>query len=645
MLNKILLRWLTAVSLFAFASGPSMASGLPFLEVAVVLDPGASLFESLNENQRKAIISTLNDNLKNWVLKHIRKWQAVADLEAENRLIVSISDLDDLDSENMASLVLQIEMTAFGDVILEQTYFAMTKRPVTNVVSAATKFLGIDLELALGKHRELIKADLANAFAQIEDGLGTTTDLVYAISPLPSSYEYWPNRVRRVWKNGRSEVRKKVTGTQYVSDTAYFDHPGMVVSGTLFGVPKGSRIKSELLDGKKGTEFCVQRTGVETIAAARADLSCVLGKVCQLTSAQPTGWFRQCETEQTWLEYFKGFPVRSAHASETRNIWSAASLETLIERSRAGDNPKLGFTVFEIKSDGLDIDGVDGYSIALQSNAVPIWVDGIQPEKLIYPFKSGTSFNHQFSLETLNFSGKKNGCDTITAKITFVKEGLPIGKSVILRRPYAALRDAVRVPIDTFSWEGRYVHPQKDDEYQIFVDSASFARKDHARQKQVLDWLRRSQQAISALNWKIPPGAYGAEDTERQGLVVGVMRPPLQPVINDPGKFGYGISIGVKRPSGQVQMVFPKERTARRLALFLSDLAKKELDSLADQSPPGDAKARRAWNHKIWVLKNRLVPMGNPNVYVRRNRRADGVAPLKWVCTNETDLIAANQKF
>lgn len=594
--------------------------GAPELRVDVQFEWDAALFKLVSAANRDKLTAAAVDKLTELLLPQAGKWNLVREPGPQHELLINVGDLVDA-RDGRATLVLEMNLNAFGEPLMKKMRTGQ-RRAATNSVAKIRGYMDTELALALADASAAIASKLNTQFIAIEGGLGKKTTIHYTVAPQPGLPEFWPDRLRRVWDDGTSGVRSKHANTNDYTDTVYFDGPGRSFRSSLFPVPKSST--RERTDGLQATSMCVratERLDPSSEGLLEGTLNCPMTGSCSLVSADPDGWLAGCNGAGIsalwdWLS----FP--SAHASTAQGVWSAASLETLVRRTRAGDIPELGFTVFQLSADSEGLPRADGYRVAIFANNVPVQIDGVPPEKTIFPFDPAYGFSHQFPLETLNFYGGDQGCDHLEVEITFTLEGEPVGDPVRLARPYVALRDAPEAEFETtagtFRWSGQYVHPP-GDEWQLFLDSGGYAFGNAAERDKLLRWLQRVRSAFHGLGWTVPADVLGWTHTEEPGVLVGVMRPPLQEVINRPGYYGYGVTVGVMRPSGKTQMVFPKA-AAYRLAEYIGNKA-------------ADANAGELSGRQRWLVRNKLKVMQDPGrAYLRRNRRGYDVEPLPWVC-------------
>ncbi|MEH6405321.1 MAG: hypothetical protein V7750_18245 [Sneathiella sp.] len=639
MLAKCFTLMLLVTGLLAMPATEVQALGEPPLSIDVKIDEKTELFARLTKVKRQKLEEALEEKMTIWSKQTFPGWQATTEQGLQNILMFEISGLGSVENQKGRTII-RTSLLSFGETLFSDLLSGQVTHNVTNILSKAISDASIDLDLATNAFKGNLSNKLNDLFDELEDEFGTRSEIKYVLNPGPALPDYWTRKIQVIWANKSGDFIKRKRKDPHFLNTAYISQPNEIISGTLYPVTKKSRSTVGAPEDFELGKFCIKRIDNSAPETASAILDCNIGKTCSLSESRPENWFENCPITHTFYELFSPFLIKSAQANETKMVWNAASLSTVIERTAEGDAPALGFTVFELKSENVSVKNANGYHMSLMSNNIPVWINGVPPESIIYPYDPSSNFYRQFALETLNFYGGRRGCDAITVKLTFLNDTKPIGKEIILERPYAALRNAAlyeaSVGSGKYLWTGQYIHPQMNDEYQLFIDSGSFDPNNKKDQKKALNWLHSIQAAITDLNWIIPADILGWDHTDRPGQLIGVMRPPLQMVIKNPTKAAYGITVGIKRPSGQTQMVFQLD-DIKRLAKFMSKRGREDLASKKYENP--NEHNRR----KIkWVLKNRIVQLGGPNAYFRKSRRATYVEPLPWVCSSETDLAVAN---
>ena len=629
---------LLAFAAFAFAWAPlnAAANSTPTLLVQIVLDDGAALFEELTSQKSDELRATLNDFLAGWIRERTQDWKITTSGGSANRVTLEIGDQAD-EEHGKVTPSFNLELRFLGALTHEIYLPSQRARPVINDIDRLSRMLEVDLKRFAVENWGQLQRKLSQMFFDLEGDLGTKSELRYALAPASGPVAYSNLKIRRVWQDGDYDNASREQASPYFKDQAYFGQPGQRRSGSLYRLISGSYEQSSL-----SYEFCVVRVGASEPQVPVAEFSCTGLGNCELEKSRstPAGWFDNCNG--SWLKPLEIFTIGRAQADTHRpKVWNVPSLETMARQWRAGILPDQGFTMFEISADKIRLAEVDGYRIALKSNKTPVWIDGVPPEKLVYPFDPKIAFIHRFPMETLNFYGRTHGCDVITAEITFMKGNEPATEPVVLRRPYAALRgaldfpdtDGVKTEVGTFHWTGRYIHPKKGDEYQLFLDSGDFEWEEdftsNESRKKLVTWLHKVQAAFEGLAWTAPQGILQWDGATRPAALVGYLRPPLQEVIGRPGYYGYGVAIAAKRPSGQIQMTFPKD-VARSLAQHLVTLANRHLDDAGMK----DELTR----FQGWLLRKKILVM-ETNPYIRRSRRAEPVPLLDWVCNTTSDIV------
>jgi hypothetical protein len=232
--------------------------------------------------------------------------------------------------------------------------------------------------------------------------------------------------------------------------------------------------------------------------------------------------------------------VRESH-------WVVPSLATL--RALRGGDKGVGYTEFSLVSSALPaLREADGLVYAIRVNGTPVYIDGWPPAAHRMAFDPAKGVSLEFGLENLDFSGKHAGVEEIEIALEF-SQGARVLQKPVARLRYVALRDAAACPVKvtddlTIRWRAHYVHPRREDVYQIFLMATRSVKAAETRKSEI-------------------DGARLPLDGKE---LVAVVRPPLT---SNPS---YGIALGLRQPTGQVKFTFDGP-TAQRLQKGVVDLA------------------------------------------------------------------------
>lgn len=348
-------------------------------------------------------------------------------------------------------------------------------------------------------------------------------------------------------------------------------------------------------------KLCITRAMAQTPGNTQPVVSfqCPLTGVCTLTQSVPTDWASStCEEEAGLLPNLWENIIGAANAN-TQPIerWSVPSINTLYKRLKSTESNMIGFTEFEIDAEELNGLDADAFTFSLMANDVGIRFDGLPPEEDVRFFDPKDGLYLRFGLENLQFSGRDNGCEEITATIQFMRKGAPIGDPLILRRSYVALRNARPFAYDTpygkVSWTGDYRGLPKRKENGIFLASGVFKKGNDGQRLEALSTLNNQRNKLEEYGWTIGADQLGGSiglDSVIVGSealpIVGIIRPPRTEKAN--GQVSYGLLVGIQEPGGQLLFSFDKAQI-NALTKQLRTLSAREDDD-NKLIPPPDKK-------------------------------------------------------
>jgi hypothetical protein len=201
----------------------------------------------------------------------------------------------------------------------------------------------------------------------------------------------------------------------------------------------------------------------------------------------------------------------------------------------------------------------DHYYYAVKVNNQPVYFDGFLPDRIVIPLQKGPNWI-SFPLENLNFTGEKDGIESLHLTVTFLKDGKVVDSPVELDRNYVALRSTDKIPpvvtdagkpewtgkyvteAGNFDWTGKYIVPTNEDKYEILVGSSvCVSVTDQTCLQRALDGKKQ-----------FDAGHFTFEGKQ----VVAQVRPPLR---TDP--VAYGFALGLVLPSKQVKFTFNPTQT------------------------------------------------------------------------------------
>ena len=225
--------------------------------------------------------------------------------------------------------------------------------------------------------------------------------------------------------------------------------------------------------------------------------------------------------------------------------WNVPSISTL---QKMTDRERVGYTLFDVSfTPEGEAAQADKFYFALRVNDQPIYIDGLSPGLQKERLQPGAVNHIAFGLENLNFTGQYQGYEKLHLSVFFLKEDAVVFRQD-LDREYVALRDAapisaIQTSAGSFEWTGKYVVPKNENKYEVMA--ASSACGDPPR-KDCVDRAVNAKQQFDRAGLKL--------DGKQ---VVMVVRPPLR---IPPA---YGLTLGLIKPSGQVQFTFDADEAAQ----------------------------------------------------------------------------------
>ncbi len=310
------------------------------------------------------------------------------------------------------------------------------------------------------------------------------------------------------------------------------------------------------------TKLCLTRapTPPPPFSSAIVQVRCPEGGACRDFDELDPGWLALCDDSQL-SPTASLFPrqraaefsfISSAQAQAPEFIWVVPSIESLAARRNSLHD---GYTAFSIDAADLGSMDANGVSLHLRVNDVEVQVEGMPGEFLTKIFDPGKPLHLEFGLENLDFEGRNAGCDSVSAELRFWKGTTQVGKSIVLERSYAALRDGETITqtVDGYqiSWSGHYEPPLTPVDWRVFVQSILLeswdALNDPAKVRRRVDKLEATRSALNGLGL-----VYGGRP------VVAVMRPPLT-------KPSWGLALGLRQETGQIRFTFTQEEAGQFL--------------------------------------------------------------------------------
>ena len=294
--------------------------------------------------------------------------------------------------------------------------------------------------------------------------------------------------------------------------------------------------------------FCIKRPDpLPHIVQHYAYFACEEGKPCTKKTGTPK-WLDTCAVQDARLRQLPHL-ISTAHAQEAASFWAVPSYATW--RERLPSLKGIGYTLFQISTDAFEGTGAYGVRVALWVNGTPVYEDGLQPKDRPQPYDGKGAFTYNFGLRAVDLQGLHAGCDELRVELTPLTEPGTPSQPVTFRRMYVALRDAEPMTLKageaSLSWTGTYEKPQEEYEAEVFVASILYAGGDDwkrfADNRDVLDRARGDIDRIKS--------RFDALGLTFDGQpLVAVIRPPLT-------KPSFGIAVGIKRASGQIQFTMP----------------------------------------------------------------------------------------
>lgn len=330
-------------------------------------------------------------------------------------------------------------------------------------------------------------------------------------------------------------------GQSYIGEVQRITETGFKVDGSSPGNADTA--------ARRMMEVCFERKAEVTDRDAAVNVECQEGSACRVADSTSV---RPCRGHASQ----GGRWIGVAHAQSNRPEpdgaarephWVVPSLATL--RTLKGGDKGVGYTEFSLVSSALPgLREADGLIYAIRVNGTPVYIDGWPPAAHRTAFEAIKGLSLEFGLENLDFSGKHAGVEEIDIALEF-SQGARVLQKQAIRLRYVALRDAAECAVKatddlTIRWRAHYVHPRREDVYQIFLLATPSVKAAEARKKQI-------------------DGARLPLDGKE---VVAVVRPPIT---TNPS---YGVALGLRQPTGQVKFTFDSA-TAQRLQKGVVDLA------------------------------------------------------------------------
>ncbi len=255
------------------------------------------------------------------------------------------------------------------------------------------------------------------------------------------------------------------------------------------------------------------------------------------------GCINLCEPNQTGsvtsFSLFSAAFAQPDQAGKKNYGWTVPNLQTLKEKKITG------FSEIIIKSKSLNpkLKESNLYYYSIEVNNTPIYIDGLLPEYMKYPFSYEKGISLDFGLENLGFSGINKGYEKIAVTVYFYHDSKFIS-SILLPLDYVALRnsdpkDKEASDGSKFIWEALF---KANRENQIFVLSTI-----------------NVQEALNSKK-RIDSGPLLFKGNK----VVGVVRPPYRDNKN------YGVCVGVVLPGKQVKFTFDNKE-ANEFVTYLTN--------------------------------------------------------------------------
>jgi len=322
-----------------------------------------------------------------------------------------------------------------------------------------------------------------------------------------------------------------------------------------FSPPREKRLK---------TEVCLNRApsapgpGLPVVY-----LNCREGAECNFDELDP-GWVAFCPQRRGDLgrerQFFPSLVgiANAAQEQSDMDVWYVPSLQTLRERQNKEDLRGVGFVEFRIRAESVTSINADGVSADIFVNGQRVLIDGLEPEFLVEPFNARFGLIYRFALQTLNFSGRYGGCDLVTTRFDFYRDGKKVHDPITITIPHVALRNAAKKRADVYSqghkfkWDAKYRTPSNAFEREVFVSSVLAPDWNQERLTKFQKTMEKAQKKFDAL-----------ELTFEKRKLRGVIRPPLR-------KPSFGLAVAVIEKSGQLRFTFPKDEAVRLRNYLLS---------------------------------------------------------------------------
>ena len=551
------------------------------LPISVDIDiSGISTINDISVSRRNQLVSDLRSDVIEFMEDiGLRKHWVVSSGAAESTMTLSLLQRAPNDQ-------LVLKLVFVGDTRSQVlTYFEM--RSVPGQTLYPDHLRGMVHRALMAQYVNVFNAS-ATVHAETDDALKT---LVHIRRPLLDEQRilYLENKIEFKWDRAPVfQTQESVGKNRFVLKVGV--RPGEVRRGAV----RPKFYQSVLGVERPKALVCLQRSKVPDPADStvpRVELECPVDGACGFSGADPENWANPaCDPtgsrQATW-----SWPslLSVAHASEQAASWAVPSLETLHARVESESDAFVGFTEFVIQADNLIGIDADGYTVKISANGVPIRIDGAPSEMQVFPLIPTRGLLYRFGLENVNFAGRDDGCEHLTATITFIKNGLETGQRIWLRRRYAALRDAPERVSDPgngiFYWGGRYVQPVREPDRGVFVASRLYDLDDETQRLSVLAALNSLRKEIDDQGWYVSADVIGSGLGLRSAAmgdgklrIVGKVRPPRQ--VRADGRAAYGVLVGVEEPSGQLQFSFDR-RQLENLQHVLAGLRRESIRAQA----------------------------------------------------------------